>query len=124
MGIKGTVSEMELYTLRARMLGGACNKARRGELEIALPTGLVQRQDGQMSRDPDGSVISALRTVFVTFRNMATANATAWRLSEDSLQLPRRPRGGPDKGILVWVTPTRTRVVAILTNSRYAGAYV
>lgn len=123
-GLKGTLSEMELHTLRARLLGGARNKARRGELEIALPTGLVLRQDGQVRLDPDASAVSALRLVFATFRRAGTATATSRRLCEDGVLLPRRPRSGPDKGRLAWVTPTCSRVSAILRNPRYAGAYV
>ena len=124
LGLKGTLSEMELHTLRARLLGGARNKARRGELELALPTGLALRQDGQVRLDPDASVVSALRMVFATFRKAGTATATSRRLREDGLLLPRRPRSGPGKGRLAWVAPTCSRVCAILRNPRYAGAYV
>ena len=41
LGLKGTMSEAELHVLKARLLGGQRNKARRGELEMALPIGLV-----------------------------------------------------------------------------------
>ena len=123
LGLKGTMSEMELYTLRARLLGGARNKARRGELELALPTGLMLREDGKVALDPDQSVASALEAVFATFRKAGNPSATARRLRADGVQLPRRLRSGPDKGQLTWVPPTRNRVRAILDNPRYAGAY-
>jgi DNA invertase Pin-like site-specific DNA recombinase len=45
LGLKGTMSEAELHILRARMRGGQINKARRGELEIGPPVGLVYRPD-------------------------------------------------------------------------------
>ena len=122
-GLKGTLSEMELHTLRARLLGGARNKARRGELELALPTGLVRREDGRVALDPDQSVTSALGALFATFRKTGSAGATARRLLADGVRLPRRLRSGPDKGALTWVAPTRQRVGAILANPRYAGAY-
>ena len=35
LGLKGTISEAELYVLRARLRGGILSKARRGELEGA-----------------------------------------------------------------------------------------
>src|SRR6202034_4153126 len=41
LGLKGTMSEAELHVLRARLLGGILNKARRGELQTPLPVGLV-----------------------------------------------------------------------------------
>ena len=66
LALKGTKSEVELHTLRARLLGGARNKVRRGELELALPTGLALREDGAVTFDPDAAVVSALGAVFVT----------------------------------------------------------
>ncbi len=37
LGLKGTMSEAELHVLRARLIGGRLNKARRGELWIRAP---------------------------------------------------------------------------------------
>ena len=39
LGLKGTMSEAELHVLRARLLGGQLNKARRGELWMRPPIG-------------------------------------------------------------------------------------
>jgi DNA invertase Pin-like site-specific DNA recombinase len=39
LGLKGTMSEAELFVLRARLQGGILNKARRGALKLALPIG-------------------------------------------------------------------------------------
>ena len=41
LGLKGTMSEAELHVLRARLIGGVLNKARRGELKLRLPVGLA-----------------------------------------------------------------------------------
>src|SRR6266566_2239083 len=41
LGMKGTMSEMELHILRARLDGGIRNKAARGELRRGLPVGLI-----------------------------------------------------------------------------------
>ncbi len=38
LGLKGTMSEAELHVLRARLRGGILHKAKRGELEMRLPT--------------------------------------------------------------------------------------
>ena len=46
LGLKGTMSEAELHIIKARLRGGHLNKARRGELEIRPPVGLVYRPDG------------------------------------------------------------------------------
>src|SRR4029077_20661625 len=41
LGLKGTMSEAELYIIRARLEGGIRNKAARGELRRGLPVGFV-----------------------------------------------------------------------------------
>src|SRR5581483_10794877 len=41
LGLKGTMSEAELHFIRARLQGGILSKARRGELPMPLPVGLV-----------------------------------------------------------------------------------
>ena len=67
LGLKGTMSEVELHTLKARMRGGVLNKARRGELEMPPPVGLIYQADGTLTLDPDAEVQAALRLVFETF---------------------------------------------------------
>src|SRR6201995_854064 len=65
LGLKGTMSEAELYVLRARLNGGIRNKAARGELRRGLPVGLVWGdEDGEVRLDPDEAIATAIRTVF------------------------------------------------------------
>src|SRR5580698_837714 len=61
LGLKGTMSEAELHFLKARMRGGMINKARRGELEMRPPIGLVYRDDGVLILDPDTEVQPEIR---------------------------------------------------------------
>lgn len=56
MGIKGTVSEMELTVLRARLQSGTETKAARGELKINLPIGYVYDACDKIVVDPDERV--------------------------------------------------------------------
>ena len=56
LGVKGTISEAELFTLRTRLYEGRWNKARKGRLTFALPTGYVRGSDGQWELDPDEQV--------------------------------------------------------------------
>ena len=67
LGLKGTMSEAELHFIRARLQGGILSKARRGELQMPLPVGLVYDPAGKVVLDPDSSVQDALRHVFATF---------------------------------------------------------
>src|SRR6266571_6270561 len=68
LGLKGTMSEAELHVLKGRLQGGIKNKARRGELEVPLPIGLVYHPNGSVTLDPDQQVRGALRLLFDTFR--------------------------------------------------------
>jgi hypothetical protein len=56
LGLKGTMSEADI--LKARMRGGQLNKARRGEVEMGPPVGLVYQTDGTIGLDPDAHVQS------------------------------------------------------------------
>ncbi|MGB9307312.1 MAG: recombinase family protein, partial [Mycobacterium sp.] len=124
LGLKGTMSEAELHLIRARLRGGILNKARRGELEIRPPVGLLYRPDGKIVLDPDIEVQSAIRMLFDTFDRTASAMKTARFLREQGLQFPSRLQSGPNKGELVWALPNHARVLQVLHNPRYAGAFV
>ena len=124
LGLKGTMSEAELHILKARMRGGQLNKARRGELEMGPPVGLVYRTDGVIGLDPDAQVQSAIRLVFETFERTGSAVQTVRFFREQGLQFPRRLRTGANKGDLLWAPPQHSRILQVLHNPRYAGAFV
>src|SRR6202046_2031673 len=52
LGLKGTMSEAELHLLRARLIGGQLNKARRGDLWMKPPIGFVYDSSGRIVLDP------------------------------------------------------------------------
>jgi DNA invertase Pin-like site-specific DNA recombinase len=124
LGLKGTMSEAELHILKARMRGGQINKARRGELEMCPPVGLIYRTDGMIGLDPDAQVQSAIRLVFETFERTGSAIQTLRFFREQSLLFPRRLRTGLNKGDLLWAPPQHARILQVLHNPRYAGAFV
>jgi DNA invertase Pin-like site-specific DNA recombinase len=124
LGLKGTMSEAELHMLRARLRGGLLNKARRGELKLPLPVGLVYDSADRIVLDPDQQVQNSVRYLFDTFRRTGSASATVKAFRDQKLLFPRRPRSGPQKGELVWGPLTHNRTRQILHNPRYAGAFV
>lgn len=124
LGLKGTMSEAELHVLRARLLGGMWNKAKRGELKTPIPVGLVYDPLDRVVRDPDQEVQNALRLFFETFRRTGSASATVKHFREERLLFPRRIRTGPRKGEIVFGPLGHSRARAILRNPRYAGAFV
>jgi DNA invertase Pin-like site-specific DNA recombinase len=120
LGMKGMLSEFELHTLRGRLVAGALNKARRGELAINLPAGLVRLEDGRVVKDPNLQVQESIGLVFRTFGELKSASHVARRLRRSGIQLPRRHHNVE----IVWREPTAGRVLSILTNPAFTGAFV
>jgi Recombinase len=84
---------------------------------------LVYRTDGTISRDPDVQVQHAIRLVFETFERTGSAVQTVRFFQEQGLMFPRRLRTGPNKGDLRWASPQHARILQVLHNPRYAGAF-
>ncbi|WP_031408399.1 recombinase family protein [Thiomonas sp. FB-Cd] len=123
LGLKGTMSEAELHILKSRLQGGILNKARRGELELPLPVGLVYDGAGRVVLDPDRQVRDSVAMLFAVFRDLGSASAVVRRLQIQEVMFPRRVRRGIGKGDLLWGTLDVSRALQILHNPRYAGAF-
>jgi DNA invertase Pin-like site-specific DNA recombinase len=124
LGFKGTMSEAELHWLRQRLLGGKLEKAQNGQLRFRLPTGLVSDPAGQVVLDPDEQVQQAVRLVFALFDQSSSALAVVRHFAAHGLLFPTRGWGGSREGELVWSPLRLGRVLALLHNPAYAGAYV
>jgi len=124
LGLKGTMSEAELHSLRLRLSAGRVSKAKRGELIQHLPTGLVRDDDGQVSIDPDASVEQRIRLVFTKFLELGSGPKVLRYLVENSLQLPRHQTSGLYAGQVLWKDPSLAALHSILKNPAYAGAFV
>src|ERR1700747_16761 len=61
LGIKGTLSVVELKVIRQRLLAGQEAKARRGQLFKRLPVGYVLDAMNQVAFDPDQRIREALQ---------------------------------------------------------------
>ncbi|MBV8991466.1 MAG: recombinase family protein, partial [Solirubrobacterales bacterium] len=124
LGLKGTMSEAaELHFIRARLQGGILSKARRGELPMPLPVGLVTDPIGKVVLDPDNAVQQALAHLFQTFERTGSARAVVQTFNRERLLFPARVRAGERKGELTWAPLTHWRVLRTLHNPRYAGAF-
>ncbi len=119
LGLKGTLSEWELHTIRARMTAGLLNKAARGDLALTLPTGFERDAQGQGQKDPHLEVQSRLTFVFETFLHRRSASKVLEVLQAEGLRLPRRDRFGE----VVWKRPTIAAILTILKHPAYAGAF-
>jgi len=124
LGLSGIMSEAELHQIKIRLHQGERQKAARGELRLPLPAGLIHNGDCSVTFNPDEEVQERLRIVFAKFRELRTAKAVVRYLRRGNLLLPVRPLHGPAPHAVVWRTANSARVVQILKNPAYAGAYV
>jgi DNA invertase Pin-like site-specific DNA recombinase len=123
LGLKGTMSEVELTVMKSRLLEGAQNKAKRGELISRLPVGLVCVDGQRIDKDPDARVQAAVEQVFSKFREMQSVRQVMLWFLQEEMSFPNIEyvSGKPQ---LVWKSPTYTLFNSVLKNPYYAGAYV
>jgi DNA invertase Pin-like site-specific DNA recombinase len=129
LGMKGTMSEAELHILRARLEGGIRSKAARGELQRALPVGLIWGEGaGQVLFHPDEAVVALMRVIFERFAELGSVRAVWLWLREQSLKFPLAPIAYMHASLgqqeMTWVEPTYHAVHTVLTHPAYGGAYV
>ena len=122
LGFKGALSEYELQNIRARLIGGIRNKARRGKLKMRLPIGLVYNEKDEVVLDPDRSIVEAFDLVFETFRRRGSAMQTMKWFRRNEVKLPSRPYRM--HGEVHWSVPDHHKVISIIHNPRYAGCFV
>ena len=123
LGMKGQLSEYELHFLRARLRGGQLSTARRGELVMPLPVGLVYDGAGHVILDPDTAIAGALRHLFTTFEATGSATAVVKAFRAAGLSFPWRHLKGPRKGEVDWQPLRHHTVLRVLHNPRYAGVF-
>lgn len=123
LGLKGIMSEFEMATLRQRAHEAVRAKARRGELHIHLPVGLVYGPRGVIELDPDARVQQAIRLVFSKFEELSSLRQVMLWLRREEVAVPVT-RQSKEGSSVQWVLPSYDRVHSIVTNALYAGAYV
>ena len=70
LGMKGTMSKMELSVFRQRSMEAMRQKARRGELHLTVAVGYVKTDDGRIEKDPDRRVQDGISLVFRKFAEL------------------------------------------------------
>jgi DNA invertase Pin-like site-specific DNA recombinase len=121
LGLKGTMTELELHLIRQRMASGRLAKAGRGELAVPLPAGYARRSSGEVALDPDEQVQAVVHLVFSLFEQLGTVHAVLRFLVEHQVQIGMRERSGPGKGEVAWRAPHQQGLVNMLRNPAYAG---
>lgn len=123
LGLKGTMSEAELHTIRQRLYSGKRAKAERGDMAQLLPFGFVRRPSGEVVQDPDEQARSVISLIFDAFRREGSVHGLLRYLVKQNVRLPVRNRSGLSKGELAWRPVCRASLHNMMRNPAYAGAY-
>lgn len=123
VGIKATLSVVELKVLQQRLIQGQESKARRGELHRIVPPGYVLEAAGtQVVKDPNERVRRAIELVFEKYDELWSIRQTYLWFHNEGVELPvNRCTGGQRE--LIWKLPAQSFVGSILRNPFYGGAY-
>lgn len=123
LGFEGTFSELEYQQILDRMYGGKLRKANDGELRIKIPAGYVYDHSGKAVIDPDEGVQQSIRYVFEMFDRLGSAMKVVSFFRDNNLLVPRRGITGGFNDPVEWGPLRSSRLLSILRNPAYAGAY-
>src|SRR5215204_3727809 len=104
LGMKGTMSELELSMFRQRSQEALKQKARRGALVLGVAAGYVKIGRDRIEKNPDKRVQNALQLVFTKFAELQSARQVHIWLREECIELPVKSRQGEAHGV-VWRLP-------------------
>lgn len=122
LGMKGTMSEMELSVFRRRSIEAMKQKARRGELFLTVAVGYVKASGNHIEKDADRRVQAAIELVFRKFTELQTIRQVLVWCRQEKILLPAAG-SGETAGQIIWRLPVYPTVHHMLTNPVYAGAY-
>jgi DNA invertase Pin-like site-specific DNA recombinase len=123
LGMKGTLSEMELSILRQRSYAALMQKAQRGELLTTLPIGFLRGRNDRIELDPDQRIREAIGPVFRKFHELGSIRQVMIWLRQERIELPAVLHYGPDGRCVLWQLPSYHPVNKMLRNPVYGGAY-
>lgn len=122
LGMKGTISEMEVASFRERAHAALLQKAQRGALVRRVPIGYVKGADDRIEKDPDARVRATIDLIFRKFAEFGSVRQVYLCLDQQQIQLPVA-RGPEEAREIVWRPARYHAVHSVLKNPVYAGAY-
>ena len=122
LGMKGTISEMEVASFRERAQAAILQKAQRGALVRRVPIGYMKGSEDRIEKDPDARIRAAIDLIFCKFAELGSARQVFFWLDQQQIQLPVA-HGVEDAREIVWQPARYHAVLSVLKNPLYAGAY-
>jgi len=87
LGLKGSLNEYELDLLRMRSQEARKQKARRGELLVAVPIGYI-KDNGLIEKTPDLRIQKAIDLVFEKFLRLGSVRQTTHWFVNNNVTMP------------------------------------
>jgi DNA invertase Pin-like site-specific DNA recombinase len=124
LGFRGLLDEADGRRITAMMMDAKLEKAKKGELRLFLPTGLLWSDTGKIILDPNEQVQHAIRDAFALFEQLGSALSVVRHFREQGRTFPTLIKSGPRKGKYEWRPLSEPRLIEIYHNPAYAGSYV
>jgi DNA invertase Pin-like site-specific DNA recombinase len=123
LGIQGVLAEYELGLLRRRMQECWWKKAKRAEMFTNIATGYVEVRGQGLAKHPDQRVQHSLERMFQNFEQTPSVmKLCQWYLDHEE-PLPYVAHGD-DPYHVQWLPANYSRLLWMLKNPAYTGAYV
>src|ERR1700684_4183096 len=100
LGMKGTMSEMEVSVFRQRSIEAIRQKARRGEYFSTVGVGYVKCEGDRIDKDPDRRVREAMSLIFRKFAELQTVRQVLVWIREEQILVPFLQQGPGKQPIL------------------------
>ena len=123
LGMKGTISEMEVAGFRERAQAALLQKARRSALVRPIPIGYVKASDDRIEKDPDARIRATIDLIFRKFAELGSVRQVYFWFDQQQIEVPVA-RGSEEAHEIVWQPVRYHSVLSVLKNPAYAGAYV
>lgn len=123
LGLKGTMSEFELGLLRQRAQEAYREKIQRGEVLYDVPIGYVRTETNGVEMAADRQVQEAIRGVFEQFRRLGSVRQVLLWYRQERILVCSYQRQADSPRKVVWKLPVYSRLLSILKNPIYAGAF-
>jgi len=123
LGIKGTISSVELKILRSRLIAGMEEKAKRGKFKRQVPPGYIWDASDTVVKDPNRRTRDAIELIFKKFREIQSIRQTYLWFQSENIEAPVLKDIAGKKEI-VWKLPEKSYLTEMLKNPFYAGVYV
>src|SRR6266704_1874875 len=102
LGMKGTMSELELSLFRQRSQEALRQMARRGALVLGVAAGYVKVGRARIEKNPDERVQQAIQLVFTKFAELQSVRQVHIWLRDEGIALPVKSHKAAEGRCIVW----------------------